>query len=106
MLKIILAKWSRYCVFEVLIKNPSIQNAASIYRLDLDVLEIPDDVEIRTVTGLRGSLCTISYDSLGQVAEIWSLGKILNWSPDNPNRLRLWKASEPTDLNWKKNQEE
>ena len=84
-------------------KSPSIQNAASIYRLDLDVLEIPDDVEIRTVSGLRGSLCTISYDSLGQVAEIWSLGKILNWSPDNPNRLRLWKASEPTDLNWKKN---
>jgi hypothetical protein len=52
-------------------------------------------------TGLMDSLCVLSYTN-GEVSEIISIGKTINWAADNPDRLRLWRAPLESDLTWKK----
>ena len=53
-----------------------------------------------TVSGLKGSLCTISYVD-GEADEIWTIGKTVNWDAANPSRRRLWRKADPKkDLVW------
>ena len=52
------------------------------------------------MSGLKGSLCTISYVN-GEAEEIWTIGKTVNWDPANPSRRQLWRKADPNkDLVW------